>query len=299
MGTDNGGGEGRTLTVVYVDTLFLLNLILDYLLLRLSARICGQYIPLWRLGLGALLGGVYAVCAFLPAMGFLARPESKLAAGVGMALAAFGGRRRLLRLTGVFFACACALGGGMLLLRLLGERGWTFRSGIPATGPDLKGLLLSAAGIYLLISLSARCLGRYSRLRREIVPVTLLLEGRLARLDAMVDTGNTLSDPFSGARVMVAEWEAVRPLLAGEGKRVEEVLTEPAACVQVLGALLGPGRTRLVPYRAVGVEAGMLPALRVDRALIGGARAERLLVALCPGKLAADGAYTALIGAEQ
>ena len=50
------------MTVVYVDTLFLLNLTIDYLLLRLSARICGQYVPTLRLALGALMGAVYALC---------------------------------------------------------------------------------------------------------------------------------------------------------------------------------------------------------------------------------------------
>jgi len=48
----------------------------------------------------------------------------------------------------------------------------------------------------------------------------------------------------------------------------------------------------------VGVQAGMLAALRMDSALIGSRKAERVLVALCPGKLAANGNYTALIGAE-
>ena len=286
------------MTVVYIDSLFLLNLLLDYLLLRVSARICGQYIPTLRLGLGALFGACYAVCAFLPGGGFLTQPLVKLMAGILMALIAFGGRRRLLRLTGVFFACSCALGGGLLMLSLLGQGGLTYSNGIPATGLDLKMLLLSAAGIYLLLTLCMRCLGRYSRLRREVVPVTLFLEGRQVKVDALVDTGNTLADPLSDARVMVAEWEAVRPLFSGRILLEENALQEPTACVQVLGAALGPGRVRLLPYRAVGVQAGMLAALRMDSALIGSRKAERVLVALCPGKLAANGNYTALIGAE-
>ena len=60
------------------------------------------------------------------------------------------------------------------MLSLLGQGGLTYSNGIPATGLDLKMLLLSAAGIYLLLTLCMRCLGRYSRLRREVVPVTLL-----------------------------------------------------------------------------------------------------------------------------
>ena len=284
------------LTAVYIDTLFLLNLTLDYLLLRLAARICGQYIPLWRLGLGALLGAVYAVCVFLPWGGFLSHPAVKLGAGVLMALTAYGGRRRLFRLTVVFFACVCALGGGLLLLALLGEGGPGYGRGVPATGLDFKELLLSAAGIHLILSMSLRCLGRFSPLRREIVPVTLYLDGRQVRLDAMVDTGNVLTDPFSDARVLVAEWESVRDLLPG---RVEGHLPEePAACVDLFGALLGPERVRLLSYRAVGVQAGLLPALRVDRAEVDG-KETSLLIALCPGRLSAEGNYTALIGAEE
>ena len=284
------------MTVVYIDSLFLLNLLLDYLLLRVSARICGQYIPTLRLGLGALFGACYAVCAFLPGGGFLTQPLVKLMAGILMALIAFGGRRRLLRLTGVFFACSCALGGGLLMLSLLGQGGLTYSNGIPATGLDLKMLLLSAAGIYLLLTLCMRCLGRYSRLRREVVPVTLFLEGRQVKVDALVDTGNTLADPLSDARVMVAEWEAVRPLFSGRVPLEENALQEPTACVQVLGAALGPGRVRLLPYRAVGIEHGLLLAVRLDGAKVGGQEWRGLLLALSPTPVTDGGGYSALIG---
>ena len=184
------------------------------------------------------------------------------------------------------------------MLSLLGYGGLTYPNGIPATSLDLKVLLLSAAGIYLLLTLCMRCLGRYSKLTREVVPVTLFLEGRQVKVDALVDTGNTLSDPLSDTRVMVAEWEAVQPLFAGKVTLEERALREATACAQILEDALGAGRVRLLPYRAVGVDTGMLLALRVDGALIGGERTDRLLVALCPGKLAANGNYTALIGAE-
>lgn len=201
------------MTVVYVDTLFLLNLTIDYLLLRLSARICGQHVPTLRLALGALVGAVYALCAFLPQGHFLTHPLVKVAVGVALALTAFGGRQRLLRLTLVFFACACALGGGVLMVSLLGSGGLTYANGIPATGLDFKILCLSAAGSYLVLSVGMRCLGRYSKVSKEILPVTVTLDGRTVRLDALVDTGNTLADPLSDAKVLVAEWEAVRGCL--------------------------------------------------------------------------------------
>ena len=47
--------------VVYVDTLFFLNLAVDYLLLLLTARLSGVYRSRRRLALGAAVGALRAV----------------------------------------------------------------------------------------------------------------------------------------------------------------------------------------------------------------------------------------------
>ena len=57
------------------------------------------------------------------------------------------------------------------------------------------------------------------------------------------------------------------------------------------------GRCRLLPYQAVGVECGMLLALRLDWARVGGQDYGRILVALSPTRLTDGGGYSALIGA--
>ena len=67
------------MTVIYVDTLFLLNAAVDYLLLLASARLAGEPLARLRFLLGAALGGLYAVAIFLPGLSFLARPPCRLA----------------------------------------------------------------------------------------------------------------------------------------------------------------------------------------------------------------------------
>ena len=56
-------------------------------------------------------------------------------------------------------------------------------------------------------------------------------------------------------------------------------------------------RWRLLPYRAVGVDHGLLLAVRVDRAMVGGEDYGPILVALSPTPLSDGGGYHALIGA--
>ena len=95
------------MTVVYVDSVFCLNTLMDYLLLRCTARLAGVPPRRWRLLLAAVLGGGYAVAVFLPGCGFLSALPVKMAAGAALALTAFGAERRLLRLTLLFLAVSC------------------------------------------------------------------------------------------------------------------------------------------------------------------------------------------------
>ena len=190
------------MTVIYIDSLFLLNFVVDYLLLLCAGRLAGEVLHRGRLALGAALGAAYAAAVFFPGMGFLLHPLCKLSAAVLSLLAGYGGSRRLLRVTLVFFAVSAAFGGGIFALELLGGRGLTLKNGIFYSAMDLKLILLSAAGCYVLITLVLQRSARHTP--RELAPAVLTLEGKRVALTALVDTGNTLTDPATGRPVMVA-----------------------------------------------------------------------------------------------
>lgn len=75
----------------------------------------------------------------------------------------------------------------------------------------------------------------------------------------------------------------------------------PTSWIQpVLWPGLEPGSGRVVfaccPYRAVGVDRGLLLALKVDSLNLGGKERGPLLVALSPTPVSDGGGYRALIG---
>ena len=211
-------------------------------------------------------------------------------------LAGYGKSRRLLRVSLVFFAVSAAFGGGVFALQLLGGRGLTLQNGIFYSAMDLRLILLSAAGCYVLITLLFQRTARHSGLRRELVPAVLTLEGRRVALTALVDTGNTLTDPATGRPVMVAEGEKVGALFPDGQAPAPEELRRPVEALERLGRQGWQGRCRLLPYQAVGVECGMLLALRLDGARVGTEDYGKLLLALSPTRLTDGGGYHALIG---
>ena len=134
--------------VVYWDLAALVNGAADYLLLLSAARLAGRTVPRLRLLGAAAFGAAYAVLRLvLPCS-----PWLNAAAFVGMALLAFCGTGRALKLGLLTLLLSCALGGGVLLLgQCCGTLERVARGVIFAQLP--WGVLLGAMGVtYLLLS---------------------------------------------------------------------------------------------------------------------------------------------------
>lgn len=276
------------MTVVYIDLLFLLNLVANYLLLLVAGRMCGRVLRRWLLALGAALGAGYACVLFFPGLGWLGAPPCRVCAGVLMSLTAYGGQKGLPRVTLCFFGASAALGGLVWAAELLGGHSLSLERGVLYSYVDLRLLLLLLVLCYGVLSfLTDRAFRHRSA---ELVPVTIRLGGAAVTLTALRDTGNTLTDPVDNSPVLVAEGERCKVLLP-----LDISLDRPAEALSRLGEA-GIKGWRLLPYRAVGVDCGLLLAVKVDSVSIGTQNCGRMLVALSPTPVSDGGAYQALIG---
>ena len=260
--------------VIYVDTLFCLNLLTDYLLCLTAGRICGLRLRRGRYLAAALLGALYAVAVFLPGLSFLSLPAGRLGCGLCMGLLAFGRERQPLRCAGVLLAAAAAFGGALWAVSsAIGGELHPF--GLPLSLPVL---LLSFGVFYALLSLLLRA-QRLLHDRRHI-EVAAVLAGREARFTALEDTGNSLSDPLTGRHVLVASPRALRPLLREYTALFEELppveALEAAAAAPELA-----GRFRLLPCSHVGGQT-LLPVFRPEQLQLDGRSSDELLIAVSP-----------------
>ena len=282
--------------VVYLDLFLVLNFTVNYLLLACAARLDGGAVCRWRTVLAAAAGAAYGALALLPGLALLEHPVCKGGAAAGMLLAAFGPSARLARRGALFLVLSCAFGGGLLLVSMARGTG-SLAGGLLGPSLGMRGILIAAALGYGLLSL---VLGRqfsHTRAGGELQELTLARRGRTVKLLALRDTGNTLRDPVTGRPVVVGEGEKLRPLLPELPCLDRHSLAHP---VDLLGRLEGEDlRLQLLPYRAVGVECGLLLALRVDRACWGRREYRDCLTALSPTPVSDGGGYCALIGGEE
>lgn len=250
---------------VYLDVVILLNFLVDLLLLLGAGRLAGFSAGFARAALAAALGALYAGACLLPSFRFLGSTLWRVVMLTAMGMLAFGICAEALRCTVLFVLLSMALGG-----IALGLGSGSFGS-----------LTLAAAGVLALCVLGFR-----GKAGQTYLPIELTRNGNTAHLTALVDTGNTLTDPVTGESVLVI------------GAKTAEKLTglscqQLAQPVQTVASGVVPG-LRLIPYRAVGQSCGMLLALRFENVKLGKQRRD-VVVAFAPEGLEAGG-YQALIG---
>lgn len=273
--------------IVYIDSLFLLNFIIDYLLLLATGKICVLPLRRRRLASGAAFGAAYAALAVLRP-GFFALATVKLLAGCALPLIAFGAGRRTARALAVFFAVSAAFGGAVYAACSLG--GTSPRAGLYVP-VSLRVLTLSFALCYGAFTLVFRRAGRRGEQALRSVRVTLA--GRAAEFAALADTGNELCDPVTGEEVLVAEAGALSPLLAPEAAPLLEA--DPLDGFTLLAQRPElRGRLRLLPCSCVTGSGSLLLLLRPDEVRVDGQKSG-LCVAVSRAALSSEGIYQALV----
>lgn len=234
-----------------------LNFCVNGLLLAGTGCMTGRDTRLWRLLAAAALGAVHAAVCFHPDCRFLGALPWRVLILTVMALLAFGLDARAI---GTFLLVTLALGSAV---REAGRGGWW-------------QLAATIAGIFWLTNRAPR---------RRLIPVEIIGQGKTIHLHALYDTGNELRDPVTGESVLViGSPEAKR--LTGLTKKQ---LAEPLKTMEQMPL---PG-LRLVPFRAVGAEHGLLLAMRFRRVRVGRRRGDAL-VAFAPQSFGTE--YQALAG---
>ncbi len=273
---------------IYIDSLFILNLAIDYLLLLVTGRICSARLRRGFIALGAAIGAGYSVLVALPFGTFLASWPCKLAFAMFMLLAAYWGEKHIFRCAAVFLAVSAAFGGAVYAVSILGGTG-TGRGLYVHISPKI--LILSFAVCYFVLSLVFRRVS--DKTERQTLSAEAELGERHIEFTLLHDTGNGLYDPVSGLPVCIAEAGAAAPLFPDECLKCFE-LSDPLEMFMSLSELDScRGRFRLVPYSSLGNPAGLLPAFRPDSLTVGGKR-QSALIAVSPAALCADGEYSAI-----
>ena len=255
------GGRAEV-TVVYADLTFLLNAVLNYLVLCCTAGLTGLPVRRLRPLAAASLGGLYAVLAAVPAGAFLAALPGKCAVSLLMVSIALGRERYFLRRYLLFLAASCTLSGACVGSAAILRR---------TDSPWVVFLVSALFCAFVLAVVFRRCADPGQA--AEVLTATITCGERSVTVPLLRDTGNTLRDPDTGQVVCVVWERALEPL--------------------------GKQRYRKLPFQSLGQEAGELACFTCQSVTIGGEVWRDYPIGVSPHPLSAAGGYVGLWGGER
>lgn len=232
--------------IIYVDVLLAVNFAVNFVLLRITALACRKMPSALRLGIGAAIGAAGALVLFLPPMGVAGQALYRLL----LTLAVCGAVFCPCRTAGYIKAVVSLMLSSMLLTGALtlwqmtfSPMGFVQKGGAVYFDIGAFALLFCCGAGYIAASVFSIVMG--SMAGRQFCDISVLNNGGCAVFSALIDTGNSLREPFSGLPVIVCDKRALKGVLPD---------------MQGMGI-------RLIPYKTVG-ESGVLPAFLPDKVIL-------------------------------
>lgn len=254
------------LQVIYIDVLVLLNCIISLFLILISSALLRCSPSAGRTAAGTVLGGAYSLLIFAPDMGIAVSLIIKLLLCVSVVSVVY--KPRSLRYTakclGVFFLVNFAFAGLMLALKLLISPGaMEFRNGTVYFDLGFFPLAGSVIVCYALIlvfnAISAK------NHPETLYEVTIESGDRRVECSGLLDSGNTLTDPFTGEGIMITDKTTAVRLANDEAAQFIESVHNGETGVYTNDV----SGVRLLPYSCVS-GGGIIPVFRVDKITLTG-----------------------------
>lgn len=255
---------------LYIDVLFLVNFMMDYLLLLAVSRILTCTATHVSIFAGAFMGAI-STCAVIciPGHHFLMKfilfhiVINTVMIRAGLKIKE---RKKFLQAYLLLYICAFFLGGAMQFL-----------------GSHVKtaGLFVLIAAIsYEVMQGAFWMLAQLRSIQNYRCKVTVYLNGISHTVEALIDTGNQLCDPITkvpvhvlGAETMPKEWK--RQMVQG---------------------------IRMIPFHSVGKSEGMIPAIFAEKMVVESGKEsiciEKPLIGICQEKAVFQGSCQMILNPD-
>lgn len=270
---------------IYLDVFFVINFIMDYIVLSVTFSILGERSKIWRRLLAAFMGGLWAVFVVI-VMKYHGQWKILLNAAtytvITVLMLMIAGERRdvkkLLRAYSTMFVCAVCLAGICYAVWYHTAVGYMLVTG------QLSVVQIGAGCICFCLIKSA--VKKFLRVRRsfgsDLCKVELTIEKSHIQFLGLIDTGNVLKDPYTGKNVHIVRSDILSGILRNKDDYAKR-------------------HYRLVPFHSVGKEAGLIPVIDVECMKVFDCRRmifkDEAVIGIYDGMLSGTSSYDALINA--
>ncbi len=240
--------------IVYLDVFFMINFIMDYMIILITSRIAKVKKKRIRQLAGAGCGALYSVIVIKPLTNHLFKITlvNILIAAV-MVLISFGFTSASVYIKNVFLLFVVSFTMSVIINYLyystvIGKYVRNVLSGNSNKVVNARKFILVSVLAYILLSAIVRIIFSVRKDMELYYDVKITFRGKSVVVRGLYDTGNGLTEPVSGKMVHIAEYKILKPLLEGDEKAKENIY--------------------VIPFHSIGEEDGIMYGIRMDEMVV-------------------------------
>lgn len=258
--------------VIYIDVLIIVNLFVNYFILLTTSKFLNLKLKLSRLILGEILGAIYSLYIFIPEPNLFISILIKLFMSIIMVAVSFEFRKikQFLKIIVCFYAVNFAFSGIMFTLWCVFKpSGMIMNNDIVYFNISPLTLMISTVVSYIIIEIINRVIEK-KQLKSSKYEIGIKFKDKYIVLNAKIDTGNLLKEPFSNLPVIVVKKSEIN-LLIPEFNIFENIENQNE--IKKL-------KIRMIPFKTVS-GTGILPAFKPEYVVLKGNLKKQAYIAVC------------------
>lgn len=280
--------------VIYLDEFFVINFIMDFIVLCITKKICKFAATYLQILLSATFGALWSVIALIV-------PENiKGAVNIctyilisALMIRICAGKcnfKELIRGTAILFGVTFCMAGSIYMIYYYTYAGYWIRMNLLS---DTELLMFTALSVVIVGMIIKQIMVRVVYGESECL-VKIIFNDKCFDLKGYIDTGNVLKDPYFKKSVSIVDLESLN--FGGDSIR-QLILDDIELNTKV--------KYHMIPYNSLGCESGMLEVITVDSMYIYTKKKvyaqKNALIGLSTVKLSSDNEFDVLvnIGAVQ
>lgn len=240
--------------IVYLDVFFMINFIMDYMIILMTSKIAKVKKKRIRQLAGAGCGALYSVIVIKPLTNHLFKITLvNILVAAMMVLISFGFMSISVYIKNVLllFVVSFTMSGIINYLyysTVIGKYVRNVLSGNSNKVVNARKFILVSVLAYILLSAIVRIIFIVRKDMELFYDVKITFKGKSVVVRGLYDTGNGLTEPVSGKMVHIAEYKILKPLLEGDEKAKENIY--------------------VIPFHSIGEEDGIMYGIRMDEMVV-------------------------------
>ncbi len=280
--------------VVYLDVLFITNLISNYIIIALSSAFGSIFVKKYRIFLGALVGAIYAVFTFFNTFSFLNFALIKILFCVVITLISFGKKNLIKNSILILIVSFIFAGAIMGIFYLSTSQDYMMINGVPYL--DISFNILLSVFILTFVSLGILHKGLYKNKTELTRNILIKIGERQLKISAFCDTGNQLCDNITGKPIIIVEADELAKVLPQS-----LMFLTKEDCLDYITYLNGSFnnnlKIRFVPFTSIGNKSSSMIVFSPDKIYDNENKEINALIGISYEKIKLSGANAIIGGA--